>query len=231
MNLKSGFLVLNAIFFLAGPLASARSLILLQEGDVNIELISGPPVPFGAEDLFDLGIVVGAQLNRTKEQCDGWDKRARMAITDILLEVHGLISADEIKSVRGVVLAILSDTKYYEESLKKRFARPRPFERTDEVHPCVAHSVSNSFPSGHASVSRAVTNVLGDLFPEKRSALRHQSDQVAIERVLGGVHHPKDIEAGKALGDLVFQAYLNNDKYLKCRSDRSFCKDLGIEAR
>ncbi len=231
MNLKSGFLFFFASFFFSGSIASARALILLQEGDVNIELISGPPVPFGADDLFDLGIVVGAQLNRTKEQCVEWDKRSRMAITDILIGVPGLITAEEINSVRGAVLAILSDTKYYEEILKKHYARPRPFERTEEVHPCVAHSISNSFPSGHASVSRAVANILGDLFPDKRVALLQQSDQVAIERVLGGVHHPKDIEAGKALGDLIFQAYLKNEKYLSCKVERSICKTLGIRSK
>ena len=231
MNTKSGLLLYVSILLLSSSVSLARTLVLLQESDVNIELISGPPEPFGPEDLFDLGIVVGAQMNRTKEQCDLWDKRSKMAIADIFMSVPGLISNEEIKSVRGIVLAVLSDTKYFEENLKKRFARPRPFERTAEIHPCVSHSVSNSFPSGHASVSRAMANVLGDLFPDKKEALLQQSDQVALERVLGGVHHPKDIEAGKALGDLVFQAYLKNEKYLKCRLERSYCNRLDLIAK
>lgn len=37
-----------------------------------------------------------------------------------------------------------------------------------------------------------------------------RADLIAEDRVLAGVHHPSDIEAGKKLGDAVFKKLLSN---------------------
>ena len=50
--------------------------------------------------------------------------------------------------------------------------------------------------------------VLAELRPERREALLAQGRQVGVNRVIGGVHYPSDIEAGQKLGARLAQAWL-----------------------
>ena len=46
------------------------------------------------------------------------------------------------------------------------------------------------------------------MFPERAALLLKLGDQAALNRVIGGVHHPSDIAAGKKLGDAIANDYL-----------------------
>lgn len=61
-----------------------------------------------------------------------------------------------------------------------------------------------SYPSEHAAVAGAVSQVLAYLFPE-RPALRLEeaADQAALSRVQAGANWPSDIDAGLALGKAI----------------------------
>ena len=64
-----------------------------------------------------------------------------------------------------------------------------------------------SYPSGHATISRIEALVLADLVPARRAELLARADEIALSRVIGGVHHPSDIEAGKRLAETLYAVY------------------------
>ena len=64
-------------------------------------------------------------------------------------------------------------------------------------------------PSG----SYVLAAVLGELFPDKKSALMARADAVAQSRVVAGVHYPSDIEQGKVLGQAIMTAFLANPAF------------------
>jgi acid phosphatase (class A) len=55
--------------------------------------------------------------------------------------------------------------------------------------------------------------VLSKLDPSRKELFMKRADQIAADRVLAGVHHPSDIEAGKKLGDAEFAALEKSPKF------------------
>jgi len=49
--------------------------------------------------------------------------------------------------------------------------------------------------------------MLAELVPSMRKVCLARADEAALDRVIGGVHHPADIEAGKKLADKLYRKY------------------------
>jgi undecaprenyl-diphosphatase len=82
-----------------------------------------------------------------------------------------------------------------------RRVRPRDFE----PH-CWAKIVTRdkfSFPSGHAITAFAVALSLGSFYPEIMLLLLLLVANVAISRVIVGMHYVSDVVAGAGLGALL----------------------------
>jgi acid phosphatase (class A) len=58
-----------------------------------------------------------------------------------------------------------------------------------------------------------IATVLSLILPTKKEKLMARADQIALDRVIGGVHHPSDIREGKHLADLVVQDLLKNSHF------------------
>ena len=99
--------------------------------------------------------------------------------------------------------------------LKNKFERPRPFITYKEVVPCIHKSSGYSYPSGHSSYARLFANVLGDIIPLRKDEFVKRADEIAMDRVLGGVHYPTDITAGKVFGDEFHSQLLKSPAYLQ----------------
>jgi undecaprenyl-diphosphatase len=92
--------------------------------------------------------------------------------------------------------------------VKRVFCRTRP--RDIEPH-CWAHIVTRdkfSFPSGHSTTAFAVAVSLGCFYPEVLPALLVLAANVAISRVVVGMHFLSDVLAGSGMGALLgYAAY------------------------
>jgi membrane-associated phospholipid phosphatase len=61
-----------------------------------------------------------------------------------------------------------------------------------------------SYPSEHAAMAGAASEVLAHLYPDEPAArLERQAEEIAGARVTAGVNHPSDVDAGLALGGQV----------------------------
>ena len=92
--------------------------------------------------------------------------------------------------------------------LKRRFARPRPYEVIPGLAPAVPREDTGSYPSGHSTWGALVASLLVQLEPQARDAILERGLQVGFDRVVGGVHNPSDVEAGQRLGFALAQAWL-----------------------
>ena len=63
-------------------------------------------------------------------------------------------------------------------------------------------------------MARLFAHVLGTIYPERKDALMKRADEVARNRVLGGVHHPTDVEAGKKMGDVLGKSLIANPAFM-----------------
>jgi len=78
-------------------------------------------------------------------------------------------------------------------------------------------SLSPSYPSGHAAVGAMDAIILAQMVPEQRSALFARGWAYGDARVIGGVHFPSDVEAGRILGTMLVSVLEQDARF---RADR-----------
>jgi acid phosphatase (class A) len=86
---------------------------------------------------------------------------------------------------------------------KVAFGRPRPFVNDPKLAPCIDRPNNESYPSGHAAWSYMTAYILANMFPERKLALMDRAEEFAWHRVVGGVHYPSDIAAGRKSGKIL----------------------------
>ncbi|MBI5743729.1 MAG: phosphatase PAP2 family protein [Elusimicrobia bacterium] len=165
-----------------------------------------PPAAGSKADRADLALLKEWQLKRTPEDC----ARANAGAHAEFKEFFGDISpfTDPLPPVAAEILGrVKADTDWAVSGVKERFKRPRPFLRDPSLEPCLGRVPGLAYPSGHATISRVFALLLSDLVPARRKDFLARSNEAALDRVIGGVHHPSDIEAGKRLADRLYAAY------------------------
>ena len=101
-------------------------------------------------------------------------------------------------------------------NMKERYGRLRPYKAyPGQAQPCADKSWGYSYPSGHSTYSRVYADVLTDIVPGRRAEFFAKADEIAQDRVIGGVHFPTDIAAGKVFGDRFHAELLRSEAYRK----------------
>lgn len=98
---------------------------------------------------------------------------------------------------------------------KDFWQRPRPPVVDKRLEPVARYSSSGSYPSGHSAFGFLTGIALADMVPEKRAQIFERAREFGDNRVLGGVHYPSDIEAGRQLAVMIAVLVQQNDEYRK----------------
>ena len=122
---------------------------------------------------------------------------------DLMLEI--------VDQKRSDWIELIKDIDIYTIRLKMKYARPRPYEISEEIESTTDTDDSPSFPSGHAIEAHALAVILGDKFPDKKEELTKMADKISLSRLQMGNHYPSDIEVGEKVGKLIADAYLEKN--------------------
>lgn len=100
---------------------------------------------------------------------------------------------------------------------KEKFDRPRPFQMAknlDIIYPEIFTETghSPSYPSGHATGAFLLAEIMARKYPKYRKKLFAYAEEVAENRMKGGVHYPSDIWAGKVLAKELMKYYKEPQK-------------------
>ncbi len=174
-----------------------------------------PPAPGSEAQKADLAAVLDWQQKRTQQDCARSQATAD-ADYDFFWGDKPLFPSPLPPEVKKFFKHLDFDAGEAIHNMKNRYARLRPFKGYPaEVLPCIKKSKSYSYPSGHASYSRIFAGVLGDIAPARREEFIKRADEMAADRVVGGVHYPTDIAAAKVFGDEFHSQLLKSPAYLK----------------
>lgn len=115
-----------------------------------------------------------------------------------------LLTEEEKKASKDLVTKVMKLTERVSGYQKDKFRRPRPYDVDLSLVPCAKKpGGSKSYPSSHAASAAAAACVLGSIVEEKKLELAEWGDYLGELRVIVGVHHPSDVNAGRSLGRAV----------------------------
>lgn len=175
-----------------------------------------PPPAFDSDaQKADIATILDWQKKRTKADCDKAQITADSSY-DFFWGDKSPFPQPLPKEVKKFFERLSTDRDTAVTNMKERYGRPRPFiAYPDQAKPCIHGSSGYSYPSGHSTHSRVFADVLGDIVPERKAEFLAKADEIADDRVIGGVHFPTDVAAGKVFGDLFYDDLLKSPEYLK----------------
>ncbi len=172
-----------------------------------------PPAPDSAAQNADRAVIMDWQAKRTEADCAKANETAKAGY-DSFWGAKSPFPAPLPPEVKEFFRHVGSDLEDAVTNLKDRYRRPRPYAAyPGQAVPCIEKSRGYSYPSGHSTFSRVFASVLTDIMPERRDEFFAKADEIALDRVIGGVHFPSDIAAGKAFGDQFHAELLKSEVY------------------
>ena len=185
----------------------------LTSAQAAITDFSAPPAAGSVEDKADLSAVLQWQKDRTPEQCSAAVAQSNESFDAFFGDVSPF--AKPLPAGAAAFFKRVSDDSgSASRFIKKTYNRNRPFVASPEVNPCLGRIPGFSYPSGHATAARLFGLVLSELLPRQGAIFMRNADQAALNRVIGGVHYPSDVEAGKRLGDRLYREMLQNPAFV-----------------
>lgn len=184
----------------------AGDLSYLQPGSIDVTVLR-PEGP-------SLNVVLTYQNTRTKVECDRASVEARGFADSFFGPPYGPLSEAEADKLIEFQEKLFKEVKYFSKILKNLYQVKRPYVLSSEVTPCIPPENSFSFPSGHAAVAVVAAKSFALLYPERSDELLARAIIIGDDRVLGGVHYPEDVEAGRVLGQMIFNELRNNENFI-----------------
>ena len=149
----------------------------------------------------DFDVLLHVQNTRTPEECELAKKEENASLQSMFAGPNGPLTKKEMNIVLPQLLADYAEIGANIYIAKKMYKRPRPYLSNTTLTPCIDRESSYAYPSGHSATAWYFARKLTKIFPARKAALLKRANEVAWNRVLGGVHHPTDIEAGRKLGE------------------------------
>ncbi len=133
----------------------------------------------------------------------------------------------------ALLTKVIVDTGAYVDPVKKANGRPRPYIEDPSIPVCemayLAGTEHQSYPSGHAMNGYATALILAEVFPDHRNAIVARGVRYGDNRVVCGVHHPIDVDAGRLFGIAYFDKVMLDPKFkadLQCvEAEQALIKD------
>ena len=177
------------------PYVTAKKLDLLN-------FLPPPPKAGSPEDLAERIAVAAVQKNASKERIALAEHDAEETIYVMFGNVMGPKFVAASIPLADKLFARLGDSEDVTiDPVKPAFGRVRPYlAASDEIKPLVKASKSGSYPSGHTTRVTLMAITLSSMVPEKRAEIWARADEYAESRIVGGMHYPRDLDAGRRAG-------------------------------
>lgn len=153
------------------------------------------------------------QKSRTAKECERAHSEVIITLQSYFGKPYGHLDEKQTEILTPLFDQVRADAGFYIGQIKRNYNRLRPYEYMKDLTPCVPLEKSFSYPSGHSTLAMLYALVLADVFPDKADQFKARADVIAQDRVLGGVHHPSDITAGKKFGQILHSEMTKSPRY------------------
>lgn len=172
-----------------------------------------PPKPKSKEQNEDEKTLIGFQESRSAQDCEAAKSEVLVSLKSFYGKPYGPLDDQRIEKLAPFFEQVRNDADYFIQRLKKDFPRKRPFLYMRALNPCVPREVTGAYPSGHAVLSKLFALILADFDSQARDQFEARSVEIGKHRVISGMHHPSDVEAGRALASLIYGQLKDSKRY------------------
>jgi len=188
----------------------------LPPNDFFLGKIPPPPAKDSAEDQADVAYSVQVQATAPPAQIK---QAVDIAVNLSVFSFSEVLGANFTKANYPLTAAFFkrldATANIPKNFIKDHYARVRPYlAHPDQVKQLVPVDSGYSYPSGHVTRAELTALALGYLDPEKKDALLGFVDQVAADRIIGGMHYRSDTAESKVLGQLVFAELMKEPEFV-----------------
>jgi acid phosphatase (class A) len=173
------------------------------------------PPPATGSDAYkqDEKQLFALQKSRTERDCQRAAVEGQLTFKAFFGKPYGPLTDSEVNYYEPLFKIVKADTYYFNERLKADFPRNRPYTYIKDLKPCLPKESSMAYPSGHAAISRIMGKLLGELMTDRKEVFENRGKQIGEDRALAGLHHPSDVEAGKAFGEIMYKLFKESSKF------------------
>ncbi|MEI7515882.1 MAG: phosphatase PAP2 family protein [Betaproteobacteria bacterium] len=197
-----------------GSFAAELPYLTTQQLDI-IPFMPAPIVNGSSEDKEQQAQVLAVQRAASAERIALANKDAEETVFAMFSSVMGSnFTAANLPQSTKIFDRIGETEDAVVDPVKKYFGRIRPFLNNPEIKPLVKPSTSGSYPSGHTSRSTMMAVILSKMVPEKRVAIFERANDYAQSRIVGGMHYPQDLEAGRRAGSAMAATLLASPTFM-----------------
>lgn len=196
-------LIVVSLFVVQSAIALAADKPYLSAKDVDVTvMLPPPPVAGSALEKADIDAVIAAQKAASPERVAAADYDADETVYVIFGKLIGPRFTPQATPLADKLFARIGASEDdVVDPAKPYFGRIRPFLAVPaEIKPLVKQTKSGSYPSGHTTRATVEGIILGLMLPEKRKDIWARVDEYAESRVIGGMHYPSDLAAGRQAG-------------------------------
>jgi acid phosphatase (class A) len=206
---------------LAAQTAETIRVSYLHNGQIGY-VPPAPPEKGSSQDRNDLDAVRAAQNVDEARRREAFEDAGAYDY-DQLLPRFSQAAGTELTLHSRPILAhmlnrLLGDTQNYAGTAKTRNPRDRPYVEDPTIVPCETDflypSNAASYPSGHATNGFAAALLIAEVMSGPRTnrgaIIMARGIRYGDNRVVCGVHHPSDVEAGRILAREVYRAVHDN---------------------
>lgn len=181
----------------------------LRAADVDVTAMIPPaPADNSLTTAADLMTVLAVQARRTPESVALATYFAEQSVFQFDAVIGPWFNAKSLPRTAAIFEQVAADRYAISSKGKAFWARPRPPLLDPRVHACIELPSSGAYPSGHTTMAYVWAGLLAEVFPEKREALQERAAMIGWSRIVGGVHYPSDVAAGRILGEKLAQEFL-----------------------
>lgn len=196
------------LLVVASALSCSATDAYLAPAAIDVAALLPPPVPLGSrEESAEMDVVLAQQRQRTEADIARIHAEDQMSLACFAQTLGPWCEPEHLPRLSALILAIHAECRPLIRAGKSHFGHPRPPTVEPQVMPIVTEG-EGSYPSGHSTRAMADALILADLIPEARTALLTRGQEIGFDRVMGGVHFPSDILAGRTLGLAIARALL-----------------------